>query len=165
MKNKRNKIYSGFTLVEVMIATVLIGIAIASLLASNGAFSKTNGAGVSISQGQFLIEQIREMMALLPVIDPETGTTTFGAEESSLELYDDLDDFDDLSFTPPIDINRTQLTDYSDFTQQITVQNVLLSNLSTTTTDHSSDMVRVTVTITQNGNPVSTASWIRAKID
>lgn len=160
MKNR-----SAFTLVEIMIATLIIGIAIASIVASNTAFTKANSAGITISQAQFLIEQIRELTATLDVIDPDTGTTTFGAEEGSLGAYDDLDDFDGASFNPPIDIDRTQITDLSQYTQQITVENVSLADLQTVVSDHSTDMVRVTVTISANGTQVSSASWIRARKD
>ena len=156
---------SGFTLLEVLIATLIIGIAITSIVASNGAFTKANGAGLTISQAQFLLEQIRELSATLDVVDPETGTTTFGAEESSLANYDDLDDFDGLSFCPPIDIDRSQISDLSEYTQQITVNNVSLADLETVAADHSTDMVRVSVSVSLNGTEITSASWIRARIE
>ena len=165
MKTCKVKIRSGFTLIEVLIATVMIGLAITAMLASNGAFSKANGAGLAISQAEFLIEQFREMTATLDVVDPETGTTTFGAEEASLSVYDDLDDFDGQSFCPPIDIYRNQLTDLGAYTQQVTVSNVSPANLEMVVSDHSSDLVRVTVKVTMNGAEVASSSWIRARIE
>lgn len=165
MKIRAAKLRSGFTLIEIMIATIMIGLAVASMLASNGAYSKANSAGLAISQGQFLVDQIREMTAMVDVIDPESGTITFGAEESSLSNYDDLDDFDGASYNPPIDINRDQLTDYAAYTQKITVENVSLANLQTVVADHSTDMVRVSVVVTLAGKNVASSSWIRARID
>ena len=47
-----------FTLVEVMIAVVLIGIAIAALVASNAAFTQANSFGIDLSTAEFLIEEI-----------------------------------------------------------------------------------------------------------
>ena len=45
---------------------------------------------------EFLIEQIRELTTLLPVIDEDETTTTLGPEtgEAALADYDDVDDFD-----------------------------------------------------------------------
>lgn len=161
MKNRKTKNRSGFTLLEALIATVLIGVAVVAMIASNGAFTKVNGAGLTLSNAEFLLEQVREMTATLPVIDPDTGNTTFGAEEASLASYDDLDDFDNKSFSPPIDINRSEMTDLSAYTQQVTVNNVSHGNLETVTADHSTDIVRVTVAILLNGTEVTSSSWIR----
>ena len=161
MKRNNKKTRSGFTLLEALIATVLIGIAVVAMLASNGAFTKVNAAGLNLSNAEFLIEQIREMMATLPVIDPETGDLAFGAEEASLADYDDLDDFDDKSFSPPVDINRSEMADLSGFTQHIIVSNVSHSNLESTQANHSTNIVRVTVAILLNGSEVTSSSWIR----
>ena len=55
---------NGFSLIEVLIAIILTGLAIASLLAANGVFTKAHGAGVNLSTAEFLIEQIKERTAL-----------------------------------------------------------------------------------------------------
>ena len=155
----------GFTLVEILVAVVIIGIAIAALVGANGAFTQVNGAAVDLSTAEFLIEEIRELTTTLPVIDPESGTDTFGpeADEATVADYDDLDDFDNASFCPPVDVSATALTDFSSFTQQITVENVDPSSLETPVADHTSDFVRIKVTIVQNNRPVSSASWIRTR--
>ena len=46
----------GFTLIEVLVAVVLIGLAIASLVAANSSFTRANGAGVNLSTAEFGIE-------------------------------------------------------------------------------------------------------------
>src|SRR3989304_6042625 len=105
----------GFTLVEVLIAVVLIGVAITALMGANGAFTMVNGAGVDLTTAEFLTEQIRELTAILPVADPETDIATFGPEEASLAAYDDLDDFDGQTFNPPIDAGRNTLNELAVF--------------------------------------------------
>ena len=64
----------------------------------------------------------------MPLIDPQTETTTFGPEEATLSLYDDLGDFDNGVFTPPINSKKETLTDLSAFTQQVTIENINPSN-------------------------------------
>ena len=154
---------NGFSLIEVMFAVLLVGLAIAALVGANAAFTKANGAGADISTAEFLLEQIKELTATVAVVDPETETATFGAEEGAVGLYDDLDDFDGASFSPPIGIDRTSLTDFGAFTQQVTVQNVSASDFESVVADHSSDFVRVSVKVLLNSKEISSASWIRAR--
>jgi type II secretory pathway pseudopilin PulG len=156
---------TGFTLLEALLAVMLIGLAVAGLAASSGAFTQYNAAGVDLSTAEFLIEEIRELTAPLPAVDPTSGTAAFGAESGEIAVgnYDDLDDFHNKSFSPPIDVSRTAMPEFSAFTQQVTVQNVSTANLTQAVANHSTDLYRVTVTITKNGQTISSASWIRAR--
>ncbi|KPJ66753.1 MAG: hypothetical protein AMJ43_07020 [Coxiella sp. DG_40] len=153
----------GFTLIEVLIAIILVGIAIVSLVAANSSFTKANSAGTNLSTAQFLTEQIKELTALLPVVDPNTETSTFGPEEGTLANYDDLDDFAGASFSPPINANRETLNELVGFSQQITVENVNAANFEQVVSNHSSDFVRITVKVSLNLNEISSSSWIRAR--
>ena len=154
---------TGFTLVEVLIAMVLVGLAIVSLVAANISFTKANGAATYLSTAEFLSEQIRELTTLLPVIDPQTGTSTFGPEESALIDYDDLDDFDGANFSPPISADRKVLDNFAAFSQQVTVENISATNFEQVVSDHSSSFVRVTVRVFLNSKQVSSTGWIRAR--
>ncbi len=154
---------SGFSLIEVLIAVILIGVAIASLIAANSAFTEANAAGTELSTAEFLLEQIRELTTLLPVIDPNDGTSTFGPEEVSLTDYDDLDDFAGANFSPPISADREVLNDFAAFSQQITVENVNAANFEQVVSNHSSFFVRVTVKVFLNSREIVSASWIRAR--
>jgi prepilin-type N-terminal cleavage/methylation domain-containing protein len=162
MKNTRRQ--EGFTLIEVLIAMLLIGLAIVSLISANGAFTQANASGAELSTSEFLIEQIRELTTVLPVIDPNTGTATFGPEASeTLANYNDLDDFNGASFSPPISADRNTLADLSAYTQQITVENVSASDFEQVVSNHSSFFVRVTVRVFLNAREISSARWLRAQ--
>jgi len=161
---RNNKYKNGFTFIEVLFAVLLVGLAIASLVAANAAFTKANGAGTDLSTAEFLIGQIRELTMLLPVIDPETELATFGPESGeALADYDDLDDFNGATFSPPINAERTALTEFSAYSQKITVQNVNPSDFEQVVANHSSNFVRVTVQIYLNSEPISSANWLRAR--
>lgn len=156
----------GFSLIEVLIAILLVGLAIVSLIVASGSFTKANAAGTDLSTAEFLIEQIRELTTLLPVIDPQTGDSTFGPESGeTLANYDDLDDFDGVSFSPPINANRQTLSSFDAFSQQVTVENVSDSNFGQVVGDHSSDFIRVTVQVFLNSKEISSTSWLRVNID
>jgi len=135
----------GFSLIEVLIAILLVGLAIASLVVANSSFTKANAAGTDLSTAEFLIEQIRELTVM-------TG-------------YDDLDDLDDVSFSPPISADREVLDDFAAFSQQITVENVNAANFEQVVGDHDSAFVRVTVKVFLNSREINSASWLRADID
>jgi type II secretory pathway pseudopilin PulG len=165
MKNRpqHNKYRAAFTLIEALIAIVLVGVAIVSLLVANSSFTKANAVGTDLSTAEFLIEQIRELTTTLPVVDPQDGTTTFGPEEAALAGYDDLDDFDGASFNPPINADKQTLNDFAAFTQQVTVENVSAADFQQVVGDHSSFFVRLTVTVLYNAKQISSTTWIRAR--
>lgn len=164
MMRNEQKNRSAFTLIEVMVATMLIGIAVAALLLTTGAFTRVNAAGIGLSTAEFLIEEIRELTVSIDVIDPNTLTETFGVESGeTLATYDDLDDFNAKTFSPPIDINRSQLNDFAAFSQVITVQNVSTSDLTLAVENHASPFVKVTVQILMNNKMITESSWIRAR--
>jgi prepilin-type N-terminal cleavage/methylation domain-containing protein len=154
-----------FTLVEILVAIVLIGIALVTIMTSNVSFSIANNYGTDLTTAEFLVEQIKEMTTMLPVSEPNVLLPSFGVETGeTLATYDDLDDFDGLNFSPPIDSQRQALTAYPAFEQQITVQNVSASDYSLVVSDNTTDFVRVTVLVLQNGGEVSRQTWIRARL-
>ena len=136
----------GFTLVEVLIAIILVGLAIASLVSASVSHTAINGSGADLSTAEFLLEQAKELTVLTE--------------------YNDLrSSFDDASYSPPKGANGTSLTSFSAFTQNITVQNVSNTNFGLVVADNASNFVRVTVTIVLNSKTITSASWIRADID
>ena len=159
MKNK------GFTFIEVMVAVFILGLAVVALVRANMAFTQANGAGAEIATAEFLLQQVREMTAMVDVIDPQTGTTYWGPEgsETTAALYDDLDDFDGQSFSPPINSRGIVMSEYGNFTQRVTVENVRTDDFSLIASHHSTPFVKVTIDILHNGETISSASWIRAQ--
>jgi prepilin-type N-terminal cleavage/methylation domain-containing protein len=137
---KRNK---GFTLIESMMATVIIAIAIVALMASNLAYTSANTYGADLSTAEFLIEEIRELTAVMD--------------------YDGLASLDDKTYSPPIDMNGGSLADFANFSQIVAVENVNENNFTVVVGDDASDFLRVTVSVTQKDEQISSASWIRAK--
>jgi len=150
-KKTANRSFSaGFTLLEVLFAAMLIGLAIAALAVGSGAFTLNNAAGLDLSTAEFLIEEMREATALT--------------------AYGDLLAWNGRVYRPPVDIriidspiSEAEMPDFSAFAQTITVQYINPADLTQTqfTDDH---LVRVTVSITKNNQPISSASWIRADL-
>ena len=139
MNRTRNN--NGFTLVEVLVAVILVGIAVAALIAASGSFTKINAAGIELSTAEFLIEQIRE--------------------RSTLMRYINLGSLD-APYSPPIDADGQVLNAFSAWSQSVTVENVSNSNFEQVVADGASDFVRITVIALLNTREISSSSWIRA---
>ena len=154
---------SAFTLAEVLVAIILLGIAIVAILGTNTVLTQSNAAGLELSTADFLSEQIKELTMLLPAQDPGTGTSYFGSEETGFANWDDIDDFDDASFCPPINADRETLNMFGEYRQEVTVQNVSSTNFANVVADNTTAFLKVTVTVWFNSKPVSTVSWIRAR--
>ncbi|MHC5061226.1 MAG: prepilin-type N-terminal cleavage/methylation domain-containing protein [Planctomycetota bacterium] len=140
ISKNRNRAATGFTLIEAMIAMVLVAVAIVALMASNQAYTQVNGAGLDMSTAEFLIEEVRE--------------------RSTSVDFDNLATFAG-TYSPPEDIEGNALSDFADFSQQVSVQNVSPSDF--TVPQAGTDFVRVTVSILRNGGTISTADWIRTR--
>lgn len=141
LKMRRLGVRRGFTLIEALMAVLLIGIAMVSILMSSSSFTRANGMGVDLSTAEFLIEEIRERTASMTF--DEVNTFAGGSP-----------------FSPPIDIEGAALANFSTFSQVVTFTTVSPSNFEVS--QAGSDFARVTVTILQNGEQVTFASWIRA---
>ena len=136
---------NGFSLVEVLIAIILVGLAIASLVAANISFTKANAAGTDLSTAEFLIEQVRERSISVD--------------------YDDLNSllhFDGVTFSPPINADGKYLTDFAAFSEQIIVENVSEQNFEQVV-GYDSSFIRVTAKVFLNSKEISSAGWIRAR--
>ena len=145
MSTVNRQLNSGFSLIEVLIAIILVGLAIASLVGANIAFTKANSAGTELSTAEFLIEQVRE--------------------RSISVNYDDLyglEHFDDVTFSPPINADGESLNDFAAFSEQITVENVSESNFEQVVA-YDSSFIRVTAKVFLNSREIISASWIRAR--
>ena len=141
---------AGFSLIEVLVAIILIGLAIAALVAASSSFTRANAAGAELTTAEFLIEQIREL----------TATLLYDASHN--ELYDFVGADGVQSFCPPIGADGNDLDGFAAFTQQVTVKNVSGSDLEQVV-GYDSGFVRVSVEVSLNSRPISSVSWIRAK--
>ncbi len=152
---------SGFTLIEVAIATAIIGIAVVALMTAVGSSTRINGAGRALAQAVILTENIREFSIKLPYFDPDlTEAGAIGAE-SGETVIDDLDDLH-RTFTTPIDSQGNAISGLANWRQVVTVQWVDDSDL-TTVSATGKDAVVVSVEIQLNLKPVYSTSWLVAK--
>lgn len=150
----------GFTMIEAGLTTIIVGIGISAAMSMFGACGMQNISASQMTTAMMLADNIQEAITNLSFSDPITGSTTFGPEGGeTLATYDDVDDFDGQTISPPIDSTRASLSDLSQYSQVISVTpvdpNNLLTTLSKTTTTRSA--VRVQVKILFKQTPTSSA--------
>lgn len=152
--------------------TVIIGVGCVAMLRLLGAGTLANNDGAELTTGMNLAGNVRELLTGVAYSDP-LYPSHWGVEsgETSVSLYDDLDDFDGKSFSPPIDARRQSLgANYSTWAQSVKIETIKPDNLTTTTshlnlTPDLRPTCRCTVTVTHNGKIVYTQSWIAAYCD
>jgi prepilin-type N-terminal cleavage/methylation domain-containing protein len=140
--NDKYSAQGGFTLIEAMVATLILAIAIMGLMVASQAFTQVNSAGLDTSTAEFLIEEVRARTASMDF----DGLAAFAG-----------------SYCPPEDIEGNALAAFAGFTQQVTFQNVSAWDFSVP--EAGSDFARITVTVLRNGSAISSADWIRVKLE
>lgn len=109
--NTRTKRARGFTLLETMLALVIIGIGVLAFVDAQTAFTRSNNWSSRAATGMLLANEIREMSRHYSRHDPVTGLTLVGsgtsavvvgwgreANETEVSDFDDIDDLDGLTF-------------------------------------------------------------------
>jgi len=155
---------------------MIVGVAFVAIMQLFAACTQQNRIGQNMTTAMLLAGHIQETMAGLSFNDPAYATTYFGPEPGqTLQNYDDIDDFDGATFSPPIDSRRQPIVGQSQYTQMVTVQPVLAmqpsSNSDPTTNaipkSTYTGCARVTVRILYRANPSDAAvevyrnSWLR----
>jgi hypothetical protein len=162
----------GFTLIEAALTTMIIGVGCVAMLELLGAGTLANHEGSELTTAMNLAGNIRECMTGVAYTDPN-NPTHWGPEagETNVSLYNDLDDFDGQSFSPPIDARRQSLgSQYSTWTQQVKVESINPTHL-TATMNHLTlppdqrPTCRCTVTVLHNGNQIYSQWWIAGYSD
>lgn len=111
--NARATAPGGFTLIEASLATIIIGVGVIAMVDAQTSFTVSNQWSSHAATATFLANEIRELTRNLPKHDPvvglslesdgDGGTTLLGwgpnAGESTVQDFDDIDDFDGLTFS------------------------------------------------------------------
>lgn len=162
-QGRRSARDGGFSLIEVAVATVTIGVAVAALLTTVSSGTQTNDAGKRLTQAVFVAQEIREWTLRLPFTDPDPGDqgNPPGPDGSSPQVWvDDLDDLMDVTYQPPRDGRGYAITDMPRWSETLTLTWRNPDNLSAEAADGSTDVVHVQVEVRYRDRPVLTTGWL-----
>ncbi len=151
---------SGFTLIEAALVTTIISFGVLAMLQLLAVGTVSNNDGAQMSTAINLAKSVREMMIGMSIADPVTPTHWGSEAGENLATYNDIDDFDGKTYSPPIDARRISIAALPDWSQTIKVQTVDPNLLTSTVPNGTTASVRVTVTVSHNGKQVTSYSWV-----
>ncbi len=128
----------GFTLVEVLITSVIIGLGIVAVMAAIGSGTRINEAGVSLTRAGFLTQEIREW-------------------SMSLDTPDDLTD---VTYSPPRNSLGEELTDMTGWSQTLTVTWRSPTDLDVIVPSESSDIAHIQLGVRHDGELDLSTDWL-----
>src|SRR5690349_18095656 len=133
MKNKPRH-HAGFTLVESIMSILIVGVMYVAALNTLGASRVSQATIADQRRGHELAQQLLVEIVALPYADPTTGTTTFGPEAgestTSRSLFDDIDDYNGWSETPPKLKDGTTISNLTNWSRRVTVEWVKTNNFN-----------------------------------
>ena len=148
----------GFTLIEVIIAIVIVGISLAAVMSVFIVTAQHSADPMARQQAQMIAEAYLDEILLKRFYDPDTGTVCPGPE-GSRSAYDNVCDYNSLS-QAPTDQTGAAINELSAYNVAVTVDSgagVSLNGLNNTGVTR---VLLVTVTVTgPNATSVSLSSY------
>jgi MSHA pilin protein MshD len=162
-KLRRRTRAGAFTIVEAVMATIIVGVMFVAALNTVGAARLTQYRASLVERGQLLARLLTAEIVRQSYEDPD-GTPVFGRETNESAAprttWDDVDDYDGLSETPPVARDGTALTNFAGWKWTVKVQWVDPADPSVTKAAESGAK-RITVTVTYQDVPQAVVAVLR----
>lgn len=137
------------TLIEVVASTMIVSMMAVATLNALGAATKSSDSIGNRAIAMGLADELMSEIIQLPYSDPD-GSAVFGRETgesaSPRSAFDDVDDFDSWTASPPQYRDGTTIPDRTNWRQTVAITRVTPSNPATTSaTDLGAKRIRVTI--------------------
>ena len=140
---------SGLSQAEVSISTIIVGVLMVTSLSTIAASRRSQVAESNEVRGLAIAEALVSEISQLPMRDPSCdcglGLET-GESGTSRINFDDIDDYRNLTDTPPKSRAGTALDGYTGFTRTVTVDMVASANWNTISATYAG-IYRITVIV------------------
>ena len=162
----------GTSLVEVVISAMLIGVVLVAALDSVGSAVLATRVSGNQLDAQLLAESLMNEILATAYEDPDTSVpVVFGIESdepaapTNRAAFDDIDDYDDWSETPPNDRNGVALTGLDAWSRSVNIQKLTFDDPSLALGDAAADqgVKKITVTVTSPEGTVTEIAAMRGK--
>jgi len=152
-----------FTLVEAVLSLVIVGAVLVAALSTVGASRLSQQRTSQYSRGQLLAESLMAEILRQDYQDPN-DPPVFGCESgestSTRADFDDVDDYNGWSSSPPTAKDGTQLAGLSGWQRSVTVQWVDPADITQVQASETNTK-RITVTVSCNNKQVGSLTAIR----
>ena len=136
---RRHQKANAFTLIEMMIAVIIVGLGITSLMFSMAAGTRVNEYGGELSNAVFLADQIGT------IVDQTAFKNLPGLNGQSYS---------------GIDSDRNPIPGMETYNQTIAVQQVSMPNMAVSTSS-TPEAYLITVTVVNDGQTLATNQWLK----
>jgi MSHA pilin protein MshD len=168
MSKKRPGIHrtcAAFTLVEAVMACLVVSILLVSAMRAAGVASVYQYSIANRARARLLATQLLADISSTSYEEP-SGTVLFGTESgetsSSKANYDDVDDFNGWTESPPQDRDGNAMAELTGWQRSVAV--VWVNSTSPTTVSATETGIkRITVTVSRNNAALATAVAIKVK--
>ncbi len=157
----------GSTLVEVAIASMLVGVMLVAAMRSVGAVFRTRLVAFQQQQGDTLAHELMAEILQAYYESPSVASGSFGLEagevgDGSRAAWDDVDDYNGWSASPPQSKDGTALPDADGWTRQVVVDRVTRANPETTSVSDTG-LKRIKVEATSPAGETFTVKALRSR--
>jgi prepilin-type N-terminal cleavage/methylation domain-containing protein len=156
-----------FSLAEMIISIALVGVMLAAALNTLGLAKQAQRTIGDRSRGMLLAQQLMTEILARDYNDPEGNDGGFGARgleaTGDRDLFNDVDDYDGWSASPPEDVDGTAIDELEGWTRKVEVKYAAPAN---TETDAISDLglKRIVVTVMRGDQVVATLTALRSGV-
>lgn len=156
---------AALTLVEAVVSVALVGVMLVAALDTVGASQATQKKMGDRNRAMLLAQDLMTEIVQQAYEDPELSEGSFGLAadavgDGSRALWEDVDDYDGWSASPPEQKDGTVLADLDDWCRSVAVNWVTSTN-ATDVEASDTGVKRITVTVTWNGLPRATLVALR----
>lgn len=156
---------AGFSLVECTIASLLVGVSLSAALATVRASLQTQARTTDRMRARLLADEFLNEVLRRGYEDPDQAPV-FGRESGesagSRLLYDDVDDYHNLTSTPPVAEDGAALTGFDDWSVTLTAEYVTAADLNTVSASDTG-YKRVRVVVARAGVTLCELSALRTR--
>ncbi|MDB5356160.1 MAG: Tfp pilus assembly protein PilV [Phycisphaerales bacterium] len=141
-------------------ATVIVGVAVVATCELLATGTISNVDATELTTGVNLANNIHEIMVTVPFVDPAAPNST-SYKESSVAAYGSIWAFNGDTYSPPLDVKRSPISTYPNWSQSVVVQTVAANQVnSARPNDITVPTAKVTVTIQHKGHFVYQTCWL-----
>ncbi|MCA9303865.1 MAG: hypothetical protein KC996_07075 [Phycisphaerales bacterium] len=156
----------GFTMVETVLATLLVGTVLISTLSLVGPVMRTTELAQQQIIAQRLADELVDEIASQPFVDPsssdseDTLAPNTGERTSVRADFDDVDDYNGWIGFPPKEKDGTTKSGLTKWARQVKVEHVLAADLTTSSVS-ATGVKRIRVQVVRNGTLLAEEIIIR----
>jgi prepilin-type N-terminal cleavage/methylation domain-containing protein len=158
--------HAGFTLVEAMMSMLIVSILLVAAMRATGGSGLVQYRSAERTTARLLADGLMNNILALKYEEP-TSSPAFGPEggESTISKvgWDDVDDFNGWTESPPQDADGNVMTDLAGWDRTVLVERLTATTNPWQTVGTETGVKRITVTVHHNGRVAATRVAIRTK--